>query len=498
MSRDQRHLVQIAGAVGFPSNIRGALRIFNTLNREPAHLNPAESPRIGMYVCGPTVQSAPHVGHGRSAVVFDMVRRYLTWKGFQVRFVRNITDVDDKIIAIAHQEGVPPHQHAVRITEEFAGGYRGLGVEDPDIEPKATEHIPDMIALIERLIEKGLAYPRGGDVYFVVRALPGYGKLSGQGLDDLVAGARVEVSEQKDDPLDFALWKQAKTGEPHWNSPWGEGRPGWHIECSAMAARYLGDTFDIHGGGSDLIFPHHENEIAQSEGATDRPFARIWMHNGMLNLGGEKMSKSTGHLVNLNEVNRRFGGMAVRLFYLQAHYRSPQEFSPDLLEDARHALDRLHRLLEKTEGVQAAPDTELLAAFEEAMDDDFATPRALGTLFTAVREANRELEQSGTGGPSAAAAWELARVLGLENYVSTGSDVGSLDHRFRDRLAEIADREGTYHSTDLSAMVESLLGKRSLARSEGDYTTADRIRDSLADLGIVLEDSRDATTWVRR
>ncbi len=450
-----------------------------------------------MYVCGPTVQSAPHVGHGRSAVVFDLVRRYLVWKGFSVRFVRNITDVDDKIIAIANREGVPPEKHAVRITGEFTRGYRDLGVADPDVEPKATEHIADMIDLIERLIEKGLAYPRDGDVYFVVRSMPGYGKLSGHNLDDLVAGARVEVSESKDDPLDFALWKQAKPGEPHWTSPWGEGRPGWHIECSAMAARYLGETFDIHGGGSDLIFPHHENEIAQSESANGRPFARIWMHNGMLNLGGEKMSKSTGHLVDLNEANRRFGGLAVRLFYLQAHYRSPQEFSSELLEDARAALERLHRLLQKTSDGHASSDPGTIAAFKEAMDDDFATPRALGVLFTAVRQANRELELSGTGGSKAAAVWEMARVLGLDDISSTGSDPVETGNQLRASVAVLAAKEETDRSPHLAVMMESLLTKRTNARSTGDYATADRIRDSLAGLGIVLEDSRDGTSWIR-
>ena len=452
-----------------------------------------------MYVCGPTVQSPPHVGHGRSAVVFDVVRRYLSWKGWDVRFVRNVTDVDDKIIAMAQQEGVPPGEHAVRITGEFDRGYRDLGVKAPDIEPKATEHIPDMIALIHRLIEKGLAYTRGGDVYFVVRSLPGYGKLSGQGLDDLKAGARVEVSEQKDDPLDFALWKEAKPGEPWWDSPWGPGRPGWHIECSAMAARYLGETFDIHGGGNDLIFPHHENEIAQSEGANGAPFARIWMHNGMLNLSGEKMSKSTGHLVDLNEANRRFGGLAVRMFYLQAHYRSPQEFSDELLEDARTALGRLHRLLEKTADVKHPPQAETIAGFEEAMDDDFSTPRALGWLFSAVREANRELDLIGSGGTHAAAAWEIARVLGLDDSstASSPSHIQELD-QLRSSVQEIAAREGTDATGDIPRIVDSVLAKRSAARAEGDYATADRIRDDLAALGIVLEDSRDGTRWLRR
>ncbi len=450
-----------------------------------------------MYVCGPTVQSPPHVGHGRSAVVFDVVRRYLAWKGFSVRFVRNITDVDDKIIAIARQEGVDPSEHAVRITELFHRGYQRLGVTVPDVEPKATEHIPDMIRLIERLIGKDLAYPRGGDVYFKVRTLADYGKLSGHNPDDLVAGARVEISEHKDDPLDFALWKQAKPGEPRWESPWGEGRPGWHIECSAMAARYLGKTFDIHGGGSDLIFPHHENEIAQSEGAAATTFARIWMHNGMLNLGGEKMSKSTGHLVDLNEAVRRFGGRAVRLFYLQAHYRSPQEFSSDLLEDARQALTRVRRVLEKTAELSVPADPSVLAGFEEAMDDDFATPRALGQLFAAVREANRELDVSGSGGPKAAAVRELAGVLGLDRSSDPTDRSEELDE-LHAAVVALADREGIEPAGDTQEVVDSLVRRRSKARSAGEYHRADQIRDDLAALGIALEDTRDGTTWVRR
>jgi cysteinyl-tRNA synthetase len=480
------------------SNINGALRIFNTLNRELAEVIPLDPPTVGMYVCGPTVQSAPHVGHGRSAVVFDVVRRYLAWKGFEVHFVRNITDVDDKIIAIANAMDVSPESHAVKITEEFTKGYRDLGVADPDVEPKATEHIPDMISLIERLIGKGMAYSRGGDVYFVVRSLPSYGKLSGHNPDDLVAGSRVEVSEEKNDPLDFALWKRAKPGEPRWESPWGDGRPGWHIECSAMAARYLGETFDIHGGGSDLIFPHHENEIAQSEGANGQPFARIWMHNGMLNLSGEKMSKSTGHLVDLNEANRRYGGLAVRLFYLQAHYRSPQEFSLELLEDARQALTRLHRVLERTPDLQEPPNPGVISSFEEAMDDDFATPRALGLLFTAVREANRELDESGSGGPHAAAVWQLARVLGLEMSSSASPDPNGRDDPQWTAVNALAAAEGAGSAQKVSVMVQSLVAKRTSARNKGDYATADRIRDKLANLGIVLEDTRDGTTWLRR
>ncbi|MGH9890924.1 MAG: cysteine--tRNA ligase, partial [bacterium] len=276
------------------------MQVHSTLHRGLVELEPASPGEVGIYVCGATVQSEPHVGHGRYAVVFDVIRRYLTWRGNQVRYVRNITDIDDKIIAAAAAAGESVTERAKRITSLFDEVYEALGVLPPDIEPKATDHVADMLVLIETLIDRGLAYPAAnGDVYFAVRAFPSYGKLSGRRLEELRAGARIEVSEMKNDPLDFALWKAAKPGEPSWDSPWGAGRPGWHIECSAMAARYLGSDFAIHGGGNDLIFPHHENEIAQSEGAIGQTFARYWLHNGMLNLSGEKMSKSTGRLIDL-------------------------------------------------------------------------------------------------------------------------------------------------------------------------------------------------------
>ena len=390
------------------------MQVHSTLHRGLVELEPARAGEIGMYICGATVQSEPHVGHGRYAVVFDAIRRYLTWRGYQVTYVRNITDIDDKIIAAAAKEGETVPERATRIADLFADSYTRLAVLPPDIEPKATEHIPEMIKLIATLIDRGLAYPAtNGDVYFAVRALESYGKLSGRKPDELRAGARIEVSEEKNDPLDFALWKSAKPGEPQWDSPWGPGRPGWHIECSAMAERYLGHDFAIHGGGNDLIFPHHENEIAQSEGASGVTFSRYWLHNGMVNLSGEKMSKSTGKLVDLDTALDRFGGMALRLFYLRAQYRSPIEFSEELLTAAASSYDRIRRFLGRP-AVDTPPDPGLKAAFIQAMDDDFATPAALAVIFDAIGEVNRADETNRAIPEWESAIREMLFVLGLD------------------------------------------------------------------------------------
>ncbi|MEX0945808.1 MAG: cysteine--tRNA ligase, partial [Acidimicrobiia bacterium] len=408
----------------------------------------------------------------RYAVVFDMIRRYLVWRGIQVEYVRNITDIDDKIIAAAADSGESVAERAERMTALFADAYERLGVLAPDVEPKATEHVPEMLKLIERLIDRGLAYPvPDGDVYFAVRAFEGYGKLSGRKVDELRAGARVEISELKHDPLDFALWKAAKPGEPAWDSPWGPGRPGWHIECSAMAARYLGEAFDIHGGGSDLVFPHHENEIAQSEGATGQTFARYWLHNGMVNLGGEKMSKSTGRLIDLTEAIDRFGGMPLRLFFLRAHYRSPIEFSEELLAAAGVAYQRLYRLMHRAPQIADISEPELMGRFAAAMSYDFGTPEALAILFEAVTEANRILDAQGEAGPIVAAAREMAAVLGIQTDPPT--------------------RPAT------EDIVNEMLAERDRARAERNFSEADLIRDRLADMGVVVEDTADGARWFR-
>lgn len=467
------------------------MKVFNTLGRRLETFSPREPGKVAMYVCGPTVQSEPHVGHGRAAVAFDVMRRYLRWRGYQVTYVQNVTDVEDKIIAEAQDRGVPVEELAKQMQDRFRTAYRALGVLEPDVEPRATDHIAQMQQLIGELIERGHAYPASGDVYYAVRSFPEYGKLSGHRIDELQSGARVEPGEHKRDPLDFALWKAAKPGEPRWPSPWGEGRPGWHIECSAMSMEYLGTGFDIHGGGTDLIFPHHENEIAQSEGATGERFARYWLHNGMINLGGEKMSKSTGHVIDLVTAIERFGGMAIRLFYLRAHYRTPQEYSESLLADAKAAIGRLWAFRRRvTEPVSAAPDEQVMAAFTEAMDDDFNTPAAVGVLFDAVREGNRRLDAGEDAGPVVAAFDEITGALGL---IDTPAGLGGLE----DAVAEIAARFGVDAEGGVEALLERLVDRRDEARRERDWVVADGIRSALADVGVILEDTPDGVRWHR-
>ena len=443
-----------------------------------------------MYVCGATVQSEPHLGHGRFAVVFDVIRRHLEWQGYEVTYVRNITDVEDKIIAAAKERGVSTSELVPEMIERWNKAYAGLGVRPPTVEPRATDHIPEMIELIQKLVDGGLAYPMEGDVYFSVRNFDRYGRLSGQSLDDLISGARVEAAEHKRDPLDFALWKAAKPGEPSWESPWGGGRPGWHIECSAMSLQYLGSDFDIHGGGADLIFPHHENEIAQAEGAGS-PFARYWLHNGLVGLTGEKMSKSTGVLIALSDALRRYPGMGIRLFYLRAHYRSPLEHSEEMLEDASSAYRRLwafrRRVPHPPEG---EPDQAVLARFREAMDDDFNTPEALGVLFDVVREGNRAVDTGASATTWAATFDEMVEVLGLQE------PEGGLDDLV-DELAARADRFGL-STSDPRRIVEELLELRERARADRAFTESDQIRDSLEDLGIAVEDTPDGVRWHRR
>ncbi len=470
------------------------IRVTNTLSRQTEDFVPVSGNEVKMYVCGPTVQSPPHLGHGRAGVAFDMVRRYLAYRGYEVTFVRNITDVEDKIIAAAAETGETTDELSARVAKMFGEAYDGLAVLEPDVEPKATEHIAEMLEMIERLIDRGLAYPtENGDVYYSVRALESYGRLSGQDVDEMRAGTREIVGDLKHDPVDFALWKAAKPGEPSWDSPWGPGRPGWHIECSAMAQRYLGETFDIHGGGTDLIFPHHENEIAQSEGANGVTFAKYWLHNGMVNLGGEKMSKSTGHLIDLLEAVDRYGGAAVRLFYLRAHYRSPLEFSEALIEEARTSLRRISGLLERVEYSSHDAEPEVIASFIEKMDDDFNTPDALGVVFDTVREANRRLDAGESAGSLAAAVAEMIDVLGIgvENAEEDLSDVAGA-------VESLAAELGVEPGSGTGETLDRLLDRRSVARAERDFATSDRIRDDLAALGISIEDGPDGSKWHRR
>ena len=472
-------------------------RAFNTESRRKEEIVPRRGGELGLYVCGVTPYDVSHIGHGRSAIVFDVIRRYLRHRGYAVKYVKNYTDIDDKIIRRASQEGLAPRDISERYIAEYRADMAALGVLAPDVEPKATEHIPQMIALIERLIGLGVAYPVDGDVYFEVRRFSGYGKLSGKNLEDLRAGARVEVDERKRDPMDFALWKATKPGEPFWSSPWGDGRPGWHIECSAMAMQYLGETVDMHGGGEDLIFPHHENEIAQSEAATGRPFARVWVHNGFVNLGDEKMSKSLGNTLTIKDLLGRHDAEALRLYLLGTHYRNPLEFADERITEAGRALGRLRSLKEEADRLAArgtpapGPDGGLFeqvaahrARFEAAMDDDFNTPQALAALFDLARLLHTAREQMAQGSLGVGAF-----LIGVGELVVLAQVLG---------LLEGTGRRPVSMDPQVKARIESLVYLRQEARKQRDFAEADRLREELSRLGVVLEDTREGTTWKLR
>ena len=467
------------------------MRLYNTLTRSVDELALREPGRLAMYVCGPTVQGPPHFGHARAAVVPDVLRRYAEWSGLSVLHVRNITDIDDKIIARAAQEG----RSAAEVAEEFSRIWERqvarLGVLEPHIVPRATGHILEMQELIAALIDRGVAYESGGDVLFSVRCFPAYGKLSGVDVDELRAGAGSADAEEeagrKRDPVDFALWKGAKPGEPSWPSPWGRGRPGWHIECSAMATKYLGMGFDVHAGGRDLQFPHHENEIAQSEAASGEPFARHWVHNGLLNLGAEKMSKSLGNIISLEEALSRYGADTLRFFYLAAHYRSPVEFNEERLDEAGAAVERWSDFLRAAADLDAPADAALLedarARFREAMDDDLATPRVHALLFDLTSAGHAALEAGRASEAVAAreALRELAGVLGYRLDTAVGGAAGAEGDQ---RLAAV-----------VTGLVAHLLELRSEARARRDFATADAIRERLTALGVIVEDTPSGARW---
>jgi cysteinyl-tRNA synthetase len=466
-----------------------ALQLFNTLTRRKEPFVPRDQGRVGIYLCGPTVYGEPHIGNLRNVVVFDVLRRHLAASGYQVLFVRNYTDVDDKIIVAAGHDPLRAFtvaEHWSRVFEEITAA---LGVLPPDIAPRASGHVPEMLELIARLVDVGLAYQSGGDVYFAVGKWPEYGKLSGRDLSELLAGARVEVNPDKRDPLDFALWKGAKPGEPTWDSPWGPGRPGWHIECSAMAGKYLGRGFDIHGGGEDLVFPHHENEIAQAEGATGEPFARVWLHNAFLELKGEKMAKSAGNVVSPRALLQRHRGVVLRYALLAAHYRSPLEFSDEALGDAAASYDRLatfatnaHRALDggSGPGLEGREDPGgWRARFQAALDDDLNVPAALAVLFELVAGANPLIGKVERGDATA---------------------VGELRDRFAAFL-DLAERLGFTPLTDLPdpaafrPVLDLLLDLRERARAARDFAAADLIRGRLAEAGIRVEDRIGGPRW---
>ncbi len=451
------------------------LKIYNTIAREKQDFKPIVPGQVRMYVCGMTVYDLCHLGHARVMVVFDMVARWLRASGYRLTYVRNITDIDDKIIQRAAQNGEPIDALTGRFIAAMNEDAAALGIIRPDLEPRATQHIPDMLALIAALEAKGLAYrAENGDVYYAVRGFGGYGRLSGKSLDDLRAGERVEVGTHKRDPMDFVLWKAAKPGDPSWDSPWGPGRPGWHIECSAMSEHHLGHHFDIHGGGQDLQFPHHENEIAQSEGAHGCTYVNYWMHNGFVRVDDEKMSKSLGNFFTIREVLKQYDAEVLRFFILRAHYRSPLNYSDQHLEDAKQALTRLYTALRGIAVPATAIDwnTPYAGRFKSAMDDDFNTPEAVAVLFDLANEVNR------TRNPDAAAQFRaLAGVMGLLQ-----------------RDPEAFLQGGAGNDTE-SARIEEMIAERAAAKKAKNFAEADRIRKALTDSGIVLEDTPQGTIW---
>ena len=466
------------------------LVLFNDLTRKKEPFVPLNPGHVGFYACGPTVYDFFHIGNARPFIVFDVLRRYLEWSGYAVTFVQNFTDIDDKMIDRANREGITVAQLAERFIAEYYQDADALGIRRATVNPRATDHMPEIIELVKTLIEKKHAYEIQGDVFFDVASFPSYGKLSKQGIEELQSGARIDVNERKRNPLDFALWKAQKPGEPAWESPWGLGRPGWHIECSAMSMKYLGETFDIHTGGSDLTFPHHENEVAQAEAATGRPFVRYWLHNGYLLIDKEKMSKSLGNFLTAREARKRFNPLAIRLFMLSAHYRSPINFSEEGLQQSVSALERLRNCLadltyaqthrEYTDNAASAETLKLLeeknAEFKAQLDDDFNTAGALGSVFEVIRIANTYLKES--------ASLDRRVISAITNFFDMTEDIFGI---VRDRDAAQPNEE-----------IERLILQRNEARAAKDYAKSDSIRKSLLEKGIILEDSPEGTKWKRQ
>ena len=457
------------------------MQIYNSKNRRKEEFVPIHPGEVRMYACGPTVYDYFHIGNARPFIVFDVLRRYFEHRGYKVTFVQNFTDIDDKMIKRANKEGITVKELGDRFIKEYYQDAQALGVRPATVHPRATEHIPQIIALVQKLIDKGLAYEVNGDVYFDTSAFPAYGALSGQNLEDLEAGARVEVDNVKKNPADFAVWKAQKPGEPAWESPWGMGRPGWHIECSAMSMTYLGETFDIHGGGKDLLFPHHENEVAQSEGATGKPYVHYWMHNGFINVDNEKMSKSLGNFFTVRDILKEYDAEDVRMFMLSAQYRSPINFSREMIAQAHSSLSRLYTARDQmTFLLQHAPERELneeekafvqrvqehVAKFDAAMDDDLNTADAMGAIFELVRDANLNLNAE-----TAKAAIQSAL----------------------DALLELCDVLGLLmkKASDLPADIQALADERVQARKDKNWKRSDELRDQLKELGYTVEDTKE-------
>ncbi|HJP13089.1 MAG TPA: cysteine--tRNA ligase [Nitrospinota bacterium] len=490
-----------------------AIQLYNTLTHRKEVLETIEPDHVKMYVCGVTVYDDCHLGHARAAIVFDVIRRHLEFRGKKVTFVCNFTDIDDKIIVRANRRKIPTGELTEEFIQEYYNDMDALGVRRADVAPRATEHIPEMIEMIGRLEGKGIAYRAGaGDVYYDISKFEGYGKLSNRSTEDLESGYRIEPGEGKNNPLDFTLWKAAKPEEPFWESPWGRGRPGWHLECSVMSSRYLGESFDIHGGGNDLLFPHHENEIAQSEGCIGHDWVRYWMHNGMVHINHEKMSKSKGNFFTIKAILAEHPAEVVRFFLLGTHYRHPVDYSDQVMQEARKGLDRLYnsilRLRQFSSGDGGGLREKMEAAsgkfresFTEAMDDDFNTARAMGHLFDFMRESNVVLQEGGWHIPEEAARPALdayaqaGEVLGLFRMDPDewfrqgwrGGDEGAAEDAAEDGNGDLSDRD-----------IDGLIKKRNEARGAKDFSEADRIRDELASAGILLEDGPSGTIWKRR
>ena len=464
------------------------MKLYNTLTKQKEEFVPVHEGKVGMYVCGPTVYNYIHIGNARPMIVFDTVRRYFEYKGYDVNYVSNFTDVDDKIIKKANEEGVAASEISERFIAECKKDMEGLNIEPATHNPKATEEIDGMIAMISTLIEKGYAYEKNGTVYFRTRKFKNYGQLSKKNLDDMRAGIRIAVSDEKEDAMDFVLWKPKKEGEPAWVSPWGEGRPGWHIECSEMSKKYIGDTIDIHAGGEDLVFPHHENEIAQSECCNGVPFAKYWMHNAFLNIDNRKMSKSLGNFRTVRQIGEQYDLQVLRFFMLNAHYRSPLNFSADLMEAAKNSLERIleaaGKLSDRKDNGAAENITEeelallkeaegFVTKFEAAMDDDFNTADALAAIFELVKFANTNVDENSSkefAGGLYEELFKLSDVLGLKI----------------EKKEEILDKE-----------IENLIQERQAARKAKDFKRADEIRDELLKKGIILKDTREGVKWQR-
>ena len=464
------------------------MKVYNSLTNQKEEFKSIVPGEVKMYSCGPTVYNYFHIGNARPFIIFDTLRRYLEYTGYKVTFVQNFTDIDDKMIKNANSEGITVKELADRFIKEYFIDAKGLGIKEATIHPKATENIDAIIDTVKKLEEKGYAYNVGGNVYFRTKKFESYGKLSHQPLEDLEVGARIDVNTDKEDPMDFVLWKNKKEGEPYWESPWGQGRPGWHIECSAMVNKYLGETIDIHSGGKDLIFPHHENEIAQSEALSGKPFANYWLHNGFINIDNKKMSKSEGNFFTVRDIVKEFDYPVIRFFMLSAHYRSPINFSKDLVTQAKTGLERIlntidsvnYILSNQTEENLKENEKEIYSSFEiykdkfkEAMDDDLNTADAISHIFSLVREVNTKINNEGTYSKelcekTVSLIIELISVLGIEYK-------GKED--------------------DLSKEVEGLIGKRQEARKNKDFALADEIRDKLTDMGIILEDTRQGVKW---